>query len=78
MCQIPELRAVDSQILVACGILTPEALSERGPEQVLLSVRPLSESAEGQKLLKTAGEPDLSTVTAWIQWAANARPFRAA
>ncbi|MFM7164316.1 MAG: DUF4332 domain-containing protein [Planctomycetaceae bacterium] len=78
MCQIPELRSVDAQILVACGIVTPEALSERGPEQVLLSVQPLAESAEGQKLLKSAGQPDLATVTAWIQWAANARPFRAA
>lgn len=78
MCQIPELRAVDAQILVACGIVTPEALSERRPEQVLSSVQPLADSAEGQKLLKTAGQPDLATVTAWIQWAANARPFRAA
>ena len=78
MCQIPELRSVDAQILVACGILTPEALSERGPEQVLSSVQPLAQSAEGQKLLKSAGQPDLATVTAWIQWAANARPFRAA
>ncbi|MFN5077477.1 MAG: DUF4332 domain-containing protein, partial [Planctomyces sp.] len=78
MCQIPELRSVDAQILVACGIVTPEALSERRPEQVLSSVQPLADSAEGQKLLKTAGQPDLATVTAWIQWAANARPFRAA
>ena len=58
--------------------MTPEALSERRPEQVLSSVQPLADSAEGQKLLKTAGQPDLATVTAWIQWAANARPFRAA
>jgi len=78
MCQIPELRSVDAQILVACGIVTPEELSERGPEQVLLSVQPLTQSAEGQNLLKSAGQPDLTTVTAWIQWAANARPFRAA
>ena len=64
MCQIPELRSVDAQILVACGIVTPEALSERRPEQVLSSVQPLADSAEGQKLLKTAGQPDLATVTA--------------
>jgi hypothetical protein len=78
MCQIPELRSNDSQILVACGVSTPESLAGRTPEELLAKVLPFVDSGEGRRILRNGRKPDLAAVTEWIQWAANARPFRAA
>ena len=78
MCQIPELRSNDSQILVACGVSTPESLAGRTPEELLEKVLPFVDSGEGRRILRNGRKPDLAAVTEWIQWAANARPFRAA
>ena len=78
MCQIPELRGNDSQILVACGVSTPEALANKAPEDLLAKVLPFVDSGEGKRILRNGRRPDLAAVTDWIQWAANARPFRAA
>ena len=78
MCQIPELRGNDSQILVACGVSTPEALASKSPEDLLAKVLPFVDSGEGKRIVRNGRRPDLAAVTDWIQWAANARPFRAA
>lgn len=78
MCQIPELRGNDSQILVACGVSTPEVLASKTPEDLLAKVLPFVDSGEGKRILRNGRRPDLAAVTDWIQWAANARPFRAA
>ena len=78
VCRIPELRGHDAQILAACGIHSPESLSDRNPEELLNSMKPFLESAEGRKVLRNQPGPNLQEVTEWIQWAANARPLRAA
>ncbi len=78
VCRIPELRGHDAQILAACGISTPEALASRTPTELLAALGPFLESAEGRRVLRSQDGPDLQEVTEWIQWAANARPLRAA
>lgn len=78
VCRIPELRGHDAQILAACGISTPEALASRTPAELLAAMKPFLESAEGRRVLRSQSGPDLEEVTEWIQWAANARPLRAA
>lgn len=78
MCQIPELRGHDAQILVACGITTPEALAGQNPSNLLATVEPFSNSKEGEQIIRNGRKPDLAEVTEWIQWAANARAFKAA
>jgi len=72
------LRGNDSQILVACGVSTPEVLASKTPEDLLAKVLPFVDSGEGKRILRNGRRPDLAAVTDWIQWAANARPFRAA
>ena len=78
MCQVPELRGHDVQILVACGVLSPEDLSHRNPAALLAIVEPFANSREGERIIRNGRKPDLAEVTDWIKWAGNARSFRAA
>ncbi|MEY3173248.1 MAG: hypothetical protein RLZZ436_1162 [Planctomycetota bacterium] len=78
VCRIPELRGHDAQILAACGISSPESLASCTPAELLAAMKPFLESAEGRRVLRNQNGPDLQEVTEWIQWAANARPLRAA
>jgi len=78
MCQIPELRGHDAQILVACGITTPEGLAAQQASELYAVVEPFSGSKEGERIIRGGRKPDLNEVTEWIQWAANARSMRAA
>ena len=78
MCQIPELRGHDAQILVACGITTPEGLAGQNPASLLATVEPFSNTKEGEQIIRHGRMPDLAEVTEWVQWAANARAFKAA
>lgn len=78
MCQIPELRGHDAQILVACGITTPEGLAAQQPGELYAVVEPFARSREGERIIRNGRKPDLEEVTEWIQWAANARSMRAA
>lgn len=78
MCQIPELRGHDAQILVACGITTPEGLAGQNPASLLAIVEPFLNTKEGAQVILNGRKPDLAEVTEWVQWAANARAFKAA
>ncbi len=78
MCQIPELRGHDAQILVACGITTPEGLAGQNPASLLAIVEPFTNTTEGERIVRNGRKPDLAEVTEWVQWAANARSFKAA
>jgi nucleotidyltransferase/DNA polymerase involved in DNA repair len=78
MCQIPELRGHDAQILVACRITTPENLASAKPAELFAVVEPFSRSKEGERIIRNGRKPDLAEVTEWIQWAANARSLKAA
>lgn len=78
VCQIPELRGHDAQILVACGVTTPEELAAKNPSSLLNIVEPFSHTKEGERIIRSGRKPDLAEVTEWVQWAANARSFKAA
>ena len=78
MCQIPELRGHDAQILVACRVTTPENLASKKPAELFAIVEPFSSSKEGERIIRNGRKPDLAEVTEWIQWAANARSLKAA
>jgi hypothetical protein len=73
MCEVPELRGHDAQLLVACGITTAEQLRQHTPETLLSTVGPFAASKEGRRLLRSSNAPDLEEVTEWI---ANAHRIR--
>ena len=69
VCQIPELRGHDAQVLVACGFTRPDAVASLTPRELFRIVDPFVQSREGQRLLRSAKTPDLEEVTDWINWA---------
>lgn len=78
MCQVPELRGHDVQLLVACGVTDPEDLASRRPNDLLALIVPFAESKEGARIIRSGPKPDLNEIREWIRWAASARSFRAA
>jgi len=78
MCQIPELRGHDTQVLVACEIYEPETIAKMQPAELFARVEPFVNSRDGQRLLRSAKTPDLQEVTEWIEYARLAPSVRAA
>lgn len=78
VCRIPNLRGHDAQMLVACGITSPEALRGMSADVVLNKVSAFARSNEGQRILRGSKEPDLAEVKDWINWAAQSRNLNAA
>jgi hypothetical protein len=78
MCRVPELRAHDAQVLVACGLTEPSDVARLSPQALFAIVGPFVATKEGQRLLRSAKSPDLAEVTDWISWAQQSRVLRAA
>ena len=78
MCDVPQLRGHDAQVLVACGIETASELAKSTPAKLFKTVGPFAESKEGQRMLRSAKTPDLDEVNDWVNWARQGRESRAA
>jgi hypothetical protein len=78
VCQVPNLRGHDAQILVACDISTPEQLAQVDAEGLLEQVKQYVRSADGKRVLRSAKAPDMAEVVAWIRWAQHRRTLQAA
>ncbi|MCA9062116.1 MAG: DUF4332 domain-containing protein, partial [Planctomycetaceae bacterium] len=78
MCDVPELRGHDAQILVACGIESREELIHQNPNDLFHIVEPLANSKEGERIIRNGKKPDLAEVTDWISWARQSSAQRAA
>lgn len=78
VCQIPELRGHDSQILVACGIMEPEQLAAKRPVDLMAVVGPFADTSEGERIVRGGKKPDLEEVTDWIRWAQSSRSLASA
>ncbi len=73
VCGIPNLRAQDAQILLACGVTLPEQLAVGDRDELLGRVQRLLKTPEGKRLLRSGTAPGREEVTAWIRWARQAR-----
>lgn len=78
VCQVPELRGHDAQILVPLANYNTEQLAATNPSSLLNIVEPFSHTKEGERIIRSGRKPDLAEVAEWVQWAANARSFKAA
>jgi hypothetical protein len=76
VCRIPNLRGHDAQILVACGVTSPDTLATADPAGLLGRVQQFVQTPEGKRILRNSPAPDLEEVSAWIRWAQQARPLR--
>jgi energy-coupling factor transporter ATP-binding protein EcfA2 len=78
VCRIPNLRGHDAQMLVACGITTPEQLLTANPADLHATVSAFASSKAGQRLLRGSAGADLDEVKHWIAWSQQSRTLRAA
>lgn len=78
ICQVPELRGHDAQILVACGVTQPEQLAAKRPVDLLALVGPFSDTSEGERIVRGGSKPDLEEVTDWIHYAQQSRTLTSA
>jgi hypothetical protein len=78
VCRIPFLRGHDAQLLVACQINSPEAMSGIPADTILSKVLAYARSSEGQRMLRGSKVPDLAEVNDWLNWAAQSRTLHAA
>lgn len=66
VCEVPGLRGYDARILVACGITEPEELYRLSPTELRTLVKDMLASSNGQALLLSGTEFELSRVADWI------------
>jgi energy-coupling factor transporter ATP-binding protein EcfA2 len=78
VCRIPFLRGRDAQLLVGCGVTTPEALRGISAESILSKVTAYARTSEGQRILRGSKEPDLAEVHDWLNWSNQTRSLNAA
>ena len=78
VCQVPNLRGHDAQLLVACEVTDPDELARMDPDELFAVIGPFSKTKEGQKYIRSAKQPDLAEVTDWISWASQNRSLQAA
>ncbi len=78
VCRIPNLRGHDAQMLVACGVTSPEQLLAANPSDLHAAVSTFASSKAGQRLLRGSAGADLDEVKHWISWSQQSRTLRAA
>lgn len=78
VCQVPNLRGHDAQLLVACGIHDASQLSEMDPISLYEVIGPFAKSKDGKKLLRGATQPDLEEVRNWVNWSRHQRECKVA
>lgn len=78
VCRVPNLRALDVKILVACGICEPEELAKCEALDLLDRVDLFVSTSEGQRAIRGGSQPDLDIVRCWIESARHARTLKAA
>lgn len=76
VCRIPGLRGHDAQLLVACGVRSPEQLVDVRPGDLLEQLETFCASPEAERILRGGSQPDLDEVMGWIAAARNARPLK--
>ncbi len=78
MCQVPGLRGHDAQILVACGVVSPEDLAAADAGRLHQQTTRYISTPTARRAMRNPSAPERSEVDQWIAWATYARPLRAA
>ncbi len=77
-CRIPNLKALDTQLLVGCGFTTPEAVASANAGELNEFVKAFAASSAGQRVLREADPPGIDRVEQWIELARQGRQLGAA
>lgn len=78
MCQVPGLRGHDVQMLVACGIISPDDLAAADSARLHQQATRFVETPTARRIMRNPTAPEKQEVAEWIAWATHSRPLRAA
>ncbi|MCA9054914.1 MAG: DUF4332 domain-containing protein [Planctomycetaceae bacterium] len=78
MCQVPGLRGHDVQMLVACGVTSPEQLATEDLKRLHQQVCRFVETPTARRIMRNPQPPEKDEVKNWIAWGTYSRPLRAA
>jgi predicted flap endonuclease-1-like 5' DNA nuclease/predicted nucleic acid-binding Zn-ribbon protein len=78
VCQVPQLRQHDAQLLVGSGFTRAEQIAEMKAEDLLARVTVYCATAAGMRVLGENARPDLALVKKWIGRAGHRRKLDAA
>ena len=78
VCQVPQLRQHDAQLLVGSGFPRAEQIAEMKPEDLLARVTAYAATPAGERIVGEHARPDLALVTKWISRARHLRKLDAA
>jgi hypothetical protein len=73
MCDVPNLRGHDSQILTGIGIRNGEELARANARDLFEMVEEFCQTSAGQRILRSSKKPDLAEVGSWIVSAKRVR-----
>lgn len=65
MCDVPDLRAIDSELLVTLMLRTTSDIAQQDPTVLHQRLSELAATKEGQQILRRCAAPTLAEVTAW-------------
>jgi hypothetical protein len=66
VCEVPNVRAFDSKIMVGCGIKTPRRLSQLTPNQLAKRVGNFLQTERGRQVLRSGNGYEVARITSWI------------
>ena len=72
-CRIPMLRREDAELLVLCGVHTPERLASSHPDFVFERVSAFLRTEDGRRFRRTSNPFDKQVAINWVRWSAHAR-----
>jgi hypothetical protein len=72
MCQLPEMLACETQLLVGCGFPTADSIAKTSSDQLLVAIQTYAATYSGRRYLRGAAVPDRDRVETWIGEAALA------
>lgn len=78
MCEIPELRGHDAQLLVACGYASIESLAAATATGIQAALTPFVQTKAGQRMLRSSAPPEHDEMAKWVAFAADRSQRRAA
>lgn len=66
MCDVPQLRGGDAQLLTGCGIADREQLGKQQPDQLFAQVKAFAATSAGERVLRGGKPPMKDEVAGWI------------
>ncbi len=78
VCQVPELRGHDAQLLVACDVSEAAELANQDADRLFAKIDKFVETKAGMRVLRNGSRPTADEVRQWVRYAKQYRQLRAA